>query len=304
DSAHLIRLQTMFEALWGVPVLGSLGPIGDLRREIKNLSPGEKPQRELCARVRDQFVKRARLDRIQRLAQSREVADPSPTSCVRPEESALRVAVAYDEVFQGYFPDMLEMLELKGATVRDFSPLRDERLPPETDVVYFGCGHPEQFARELMENHCMMLALKDHLCNGRRIYAECGGLAYLCQRLEMPDGESLPMAGVLPAIARRNPFPEPPRAEEVTLASDTWLGPAGSRLRGYLTSHWSLEEAGPLRRYAKEPGHELDIIGRHQAIGSRLYLNFAAQPSILSSFFRPHAATLDSSLPVGRTTDV
>jgi len=303
DSTQLIRLQTMFESLWGVPVLGSLGMIGDLRREIKNLAPGAKPARELCAQVRDQFAQRAQLDRIHRLACSRDLLDSRPAECVRPEGPALQVAVAYDEVFHCYFPDMLDLLELKGATVRDFSPLRDERLPPNTDIVYFGCGHPERYARELVENHCMMLALKDHLCNGLRLYAECGGLAYLCQRLEMPDGESLPMSGVLPAVARRNPYPEPPRAREITLSADTWLGPAGSRLRGYLTSHWSLEAAGPLTCFAKEPPDEPALVGRHQAIGSRLYLNFAAQPSILSSFFRPHAPAIDPTAPVARSTD-
>src|SRR5690606_21378146 len=101
--------------------------------------------------------------------------------CARPEPRPLTVAVAYDEAFRCYFPDTLDLLEHLGATVVDFSPLRDEALPLGTDIVYFGCGHPERYAEALASNHCMMLAIREHVCAGRRIYAEGGGVAYLCQ---------------------------------------------------------------------------------------------------------------------------
>ena len=143
-------------------------------------------------------------------------------------EGPLRVAVAYDDAFRGYFPDTLDLLELRGATVCEFSPLRDERLPADTDIVYFGCGHPERFLPELAENDCMLLALKGHLCSGRRMYAECGGLAYLCQQLEMPDGLCWPMVGALPVTAQFHDAIEPPKPVELNLATDTWLAPAGA----------------------------------------------------------------------------
>ena len=94
----------------------------------------------------------------------------------------------------------------------DFSPLRDENLPPQADIVYLGCGHPEQFAAALAENHCMIAALRSHLRAGRRIYGEGGGAAFLCQRMETPEGEFKWMAGVLPAVARlvRDPLPGKP----------------------------------------------------------------------------------------------
>jgi hypothetical protein len=37
-------------------------------------------------------------------------------------------------------------------------------------------------------------------------------------------------------------------------------------------------------------GHELDVVKRHHAVGSRVYLNFAAQSGLLESFFAPRAA--------------
>ena len=139
-----------------------------------------------------QFLRYSCLGRIATLATRRGV--PSDWSTAAPDDiheisrGNVRVAVAYDDAFHCYFPDTLDMLELRGATVRVFSPLRDESLPPETDIVYLGCGSPQDHAEALAANHCMMTALKEHVCSGRRIYAEGGGLAYLCQHVETADG--------------------------------------------------------------------------------------------------------------------
>jgi cobyrinic acid a,c-diamide synthase len=208
------------------------------------------------------------------------------------ERGNVQVAVAYDEAFNCYFRDTLDMLELRGATVRVFSPLRDESLPAGTDIVYIGCGSPHEHAEALAENHCMLMALKEHVCSGRRIYAEGGGLAYLCQSVETADGRRTEMVGALRAIARRSPARVGPTPVEVTLAVDSWLGAAGSKLRGYRNGNWTLEATGCLTRFVKEPDSELDLVGRHQAIGSRLHLNFAAQPALLGGFLRPCPAAL------------
>ena len=198
----------------------------------------------------------------------------------------LTVAVAFDSAFNCYFPDTLDLLELRGAKVVDFSPLRDEVLP-EADVVYLGCGHPEFEAEALSSNHCMLLALRNHVRGGRRVYAEGGGLAYLCEHLETPKGELVPMLGVLPAIARLNRRRTAVRPVEVTVAKDTWLACGGAQLRGYLNSNWSLEATGPLAECLAEPGHEQDLLAQFQVVGSRMHLNFAAQAEALGNFFKP-----------------
>src|SRR5947207_12470187 len=138
----------------------------------------------------------------------------------------------------------------------------------------------------------MLMSLKEHVCSGRRIYAEGGGLAYLCQFVETADGLRTEMVGALRAIARRSAVRSGPEPVEVTLAVDRWLGAAGSKLRGYRNANWALEATGCLTRFAKEPESELDLVGRHQAIGSRLHLNFAAQPTLLGGFLRPCPAAL------------
>ncbi len=206
----------------------------------------------------------------------------------------LTVAVAFDAAFFGYFPDTLDAFERHGVTVRDFSPLRDEALPANTDIVYIGCGRPDLYLDELGENHCLLSALRDHVCCGRRIYAEGGGLAYLCRQIALSDGRHSPMAGVLPAVARWNDLATDPRPVERTIARDSWLGRKGRRVRGYLNEHWAIEP-GDRHLTAGFAGPEgmFDLVERHQAIGSRVHLHLAAQPDLLESFLRPSHPALN-----------
>ncbi len=289
DAGELSRLQTQFEAIWKVPVLGSLGELKNLRGEIAQIECGLQPSLTLCRSLGDALEQNSRIDEMLELAGSRPwAAFGMGSEEARPRKPCyLRVAVAYDDAFRGYFPDTLDLLERRGATILDFSPLHDERLPSRTDIVYIGCGHPERFAHELSQNDCMVLSLKSHVSSGGRIYAECGGLAYLCQELELPSGERWPMTGVLPATARFDPTPELPAPTEVWLADDNWLGEAGQRWRGYLSPRWSISPAEHLQLCGCEVGHESDVVKCHHAVGSRMYLNLAAHSEMLDHFFAP-----------------
>ena len=327
DQRAFWHWQTVLETLWGAPVLGAMPADPQLRSTIQRLAIGEAPALELCQALTTGFERFSNLDRLIELSTRydfpfRGLDGPWD----RAEPANLRIAMACDSAFRCYFPDTLDLLELKGATICDFSPLKDERLPADTDIVYFGCGRPDVFAGELMANTCMTAALRQHLCNGQRIYAECGGLAYLSREIVMPDGVRLPMVGILPVAARWN-VPQPPQPVETRLGADCWLGRAGDTLRGYLNSRWTLhrehstqdQAACELPQHGSSPvpasgpdrsdcsasfGHGRTIVGagadipaylvaRHQAIGSRLQLNFAAQPAMLESFFHPHAAMMD-----------
>jgi cobyrinic acid a,c-diamide synthase len=252
----------------------------------------------LCRELGDEFLRLGRLDLIDALATRRDMPPPPVAIFARRDRRArsrqVTVAVAYDPAFNCYFPDTLDLLELEGANVVDFSPLRDEILP-EADVVYLGCGHPEMYAEALSGNHCMLLALRNHVRSGGRVYAEGGGLAYLCQRLETTGGAMVPMVGALPAVARLNRQMAAPVPVEARLRGQSWLAPAGTHLRGYLNGHWVLEPVGPMRSYLAGPGHELDLVGQYQVIGSRLHLNFAAQSEFLKGFLSPREYSLAPS---------
>lgn len=288
NPGHAAILRNTVEALWGVPVLGMLPELPAVRSVIAGLAKGKRPSRELCRLLGERLAPTIDMTRLLAIAEARDFP-VVPDSLFRAASDApeLNVAVAYDDAFHCYFCDTLDLLELRGATIRDFSPLRGDSLPPDTDLVLLGCGHIEHEAEALAANYCIKQALHAHVDRGGRVYAEGSGLAYLCQEVALPGNRNFPMIGVLPAVARLNPNPLPPEPVELTLANDTWLAAENSRLRGYLNTNWLIEPLAPLASFSAEPERALDLLGCKQALGSRLHLNFAAQPALLPSFFRP-----------------
>jgi cobyrinic acid a,c-diamide synthase len=288
NGAQACRWRTNIEALWGVPVLGAMEEAASLRSLIARLPRGSQPSLELCRALGERLLPRLRLDRLLNIASQREFPEVT-ARLFQPEHDAagLNIAVAYDEAFHCYFPDTLDLLELYGATIRDFSPLRGDGLPPDTDLIYLGCGHAENYAEQLAANHCMKQSLRSHVRRGGRIYAEGSGVAYLARYMVLDGKQQLPMVGVLPVVAALKPSPAPMQPVEITLTRDTWLGSAASRLRGYLNSNWQIDPMEPLASCAAPP-HQGDLLATHQVIASRLHLNFAAQPELLHRLFQPN----------------
>lgn len=287
------HLQTSLEALWGVPVLGGLTELAGVRAIVDHLPPGSRPSKRLCRRIGEELQRHIRLEDILVLAERRGLPTCRKRLFSGPVAGqSLNIAVAYDEAFCGYFPDGLDLLEMHGARIRDFSPLRDERLPPDTDLVYLGCGQPERFASDLARNCCMQMALRRHFCRGRRIYAEGSGVAYLCRQMVCVDGWRLPMVGLLPAIAWQAPNPVPPRPVEIDLAGNNWLRDGGTRVRGYLDSRWALQRTGVVTSCVLNDVERDVIFSRHQAIASQLHLNLVAQPQLVHSFLKSDAREL------------
>ena len=212
---------------------------------------------------------------------------------LRPSPRSLRVAVAYDDCFHCYFPDTLDALEFLGAQLCEFSPLVHEHLPDDTDIVYLGCGHPQDFARALAENECMRAALRAHVCSGRRVYAEGGGTAYLCQQLRLLDDSVIPMVGIFAAEARLNGRPlDRPMPVTLTCERANWMAGQGDTIRGYRNGAWQLVGSPGLARCFGSELPDPECVVRHHCIGSTVHLNFAAQPRVLDSFFAPHAPSL------------
>jgi cobyrinic acid a,c-diamide synthase len=94
----------------------------------------------------------------------------------------VKLGVAMDEVFTFYYRDNLDAMEENQAELVYFSPLHDEELP-DVDGVYMGGGYPEIFARDLENNHSMRNSILRFHEEGRPIYAECGGLMYICRSI-------------------------------------------------------------------------------------------------------------------------
>ncbi|BCX11152.1 MAG: cobyrinic acid a,c-diamide synthase [Thermosynechococcus sp.] len=131
-----------------------------------------------------------------------EFSAPSPLpSSVTPFSSPLHIGIAQDSAFHFYYADTLDLLQQLGATLIPVSPLKDAKLPTPLHGLLLGGGFPEVFAAELAANHPFLGALRQAIQGGLALYAECGGLMYLCQSLRTLEGEDYPLVGHLPVVA-------------------------------------------------------------------------------------------------------
>jgi cobyrinic acid a,c-diamide synthase len=298
DDERTAALTAVLASQWNTPVLAALPELADLRGQIRQLGQIGRPSRDLCSQLADAFLRYADTERITEIAARRgQPWKPPYRPEIKPYLVPTNVAIAYDDAINLYFPDVLDSLDSLGANIVDFSLLHDERLPEEIDVVYLGCGHPELYAAQLSHNHCMKLALRNHLRTGGRIYAEGGSLAYLCQQMETADGNWWRMAGIFPAVARFNRQGPACDAVAATFSRATWLSPIASTVRGYRNPNWRLEPLGLLSGCVAPPGNACDIVRSCHAIGSQLNLDLAADEKMLGNFFQNRLPRFDTGNP-------
>lgn len=110
--------------------------------------------------------------------------------------SRKKIAIARDAAFCFTYAENLNRLKEKGA-LTFFSPLYSKELP-EADFIYLPGGYPELFARQLHRNKKLMQQLHAYIENGGKVFAECGGMAYLSRELITARGTSYEMTGILP----------------------------------------------------------------------------------------------------------
>ncbi|MCF8081122.1 MAG: cobyrinate a,c-diamide synthase [Desulfobacterales bacterium] len=141
------------------------------------------------------------------------------------------IGVIRDSAFQFYYPENIEALEQAGAGVVFFSPLETADLP-EIDGLYIGGGFPETHAAALAGNGRFRRQLRERIEEGLPVYAECGGLMYLGEKLVLAEG-AFPMTGALPVVYG---FSRKPQGHGYTIFSVDGKNPfypVGTRLRGH-----------------------------------------------------------------------
>ncbi|NWF52477.1 MAG: cobyrinic acid a,c-diamide synthase, partial [Nitrospirae bacterium] len=107
--------------------------------------------------------------------------------------------------FQFYYPENIDYLKKAGAEIIEFSSLKND-LPISLDALYIGGGFPETHAHLLTRNEKLKSSIKKAALEGMPIYAECGGLMYLSERL-LWKGKEYPLIGVFPALIGVNKKP-------------------------------------------------------------------------------------------------
>lgn len=240
---------------------------------------------------------------IDTLLQAGHIARPAPPPASAPVPPRVRVGVARDEAFCFYYPENLEMLQQAGAELVEFSPIRDP-LPGDLDGLYIGGGYPELHASKLAANTSATQAVR-HFCEqGGPIYAECGGLMYLGQTLQL-DGSTHELCGALPLSTR---MPAGLSIGYVEVKTTGGLFGEGQIARGHFFHHSqisdepSVDRCYTVRSTRGETSHEGYSAGN--ILASYIHLHFDSAPQLPVTFIARCQAHRERSklLTVGADT--
>ncbi|MDW6004585.1 cobyrinate a,c-diamide synthase [Vibrio mangrovi] len=201
SDSHFELLKEAIERYTHIPVIGRLPKIKEIELPSRHLglvtAHEQAAYDETWDQLADQIEQHIDLDLLLQVSVLPPVPKVSDTLSVALEGQGkgLTLALAYDEAFNFYYQDNLDLLEASGLRIVRFSPLQD-RVLPDADLIYIGGGFPELYAEQLSANQPMLDALKQAHEQGVAIYAECGGLMYLGESLTDQSGQQYRMSGI------------------------------------------------------------------------------------------------------------
>jgi len=219
----------------GIPVLGIIRRNAQLQTPERHLGltpVTELSPEEVIEQMREVMEESIDWDQLLQIARNA----PDIQSDWRPGVAAsmdVRIGVAQDEAFSFYYPTGLSYLQSQGATLVPFSPLRDRSIPENVDGLIFGGGFPEMFLETLTDNISMKESIRQAAAEGMPLYAECGGLMYLCRELRGFDGRVYPMVGVVPAVTEMQECLQRVGYVTATARRDSVIATSAMQLRGH-----------------------------------------------------------------------
>jgi cobyrinic acid a,c-diamide synthase len=197
---------------------------------------------------------------------------------------AVRIGVPSDYAFSFYYEDNLDMLREQGAEIIRFSPLNDVSLPSGLDALYLGGGYPELHAEQLSSNREMLDEVRAFAASGKPVYAECGGMLYLSEKLSVGD-TSYAMVGALPLAMQMTEKLVQFGYVTVEFTENCLLGRKGTVVRGHSFHYSRIESRGEVRtsyhvQYSMSGKEEMEGFRQGNVLASYIHLHFRANPAV------------------------
>ena len=310
---HAKKAKEAIEHYTGLPVIGIIPRDNSMQISMRHLGlvPALEGRRrvddfdERIGAIENIITKGIDIDKVIEIAKSARPLEkpkdtifvPSPSSKKRPT-----IGVALDEAFNFYYHDNIELLELAGANIKYFSPIHDANLP-DVDGLYIGGGYPELFAAELEANESMRNDIKEASAAGLPIYAECGGLMYLTEKLttgvkgkgtyhmaDMPESTHR-MVGALPGHTLMG-HTRVVSYNIGTLEMDTVIGQSGNSFKGHEFHHSEIVDLPHDAKFAIKLSRGVGIIDGwdgltvNNTIGSYAHLHGVSYRELAESFVK------------------
>ena len=188
------------------------------------------------------------------------------------------VAVARDAAFCFIYAANLDCLRELGAQLVFFSPLADVSLPA-CDALWLPGGYPELHADALAAGDAMKAAIHAHVAAGKPVWAECGGMMALFEKLATAEGRAHAMWGVLPGSVSMQ--------KRLAALGPQQLDTPGGTLRGHAFHYSTCATPLPaVARTTAAPGRKL------RGEGEALYVAGPVRATYFHAWFasNPHAA--------------
>ena len=247
-SRHENIISACIDQYCNLPVVGAIPRLSNVTfpgRHLGLVPPQEHPMAEEAVNTAAEIVERyVDLSKIWKLASESENLTIEGLPETTKRDAFVKIGIIRDSAFQFYYPENLEELKREGAELIEFSALKEEKLPP-VDALYIGGGFPETHAEYLAKNISLRNSIKEAAEMGLPIYAECGGLMYLGEKLIWQDKE-YPMVGTFPIVIGVKKRPQGHGYTIIEVDEENPYFPLGKTLRGH-EFHYSyiLDWKGP-----------------------------------------------------------
>ncbi len=243
---HQNIVSRAIEEETGVPVIGAIPKLKNSgilpSRHLGLVTPAEHFSAERAVEEAAKAVsENVDFARLLRTAQDAPLLEFDIMQKRAGSKKICRIGVFKDRAFSFYYPENLEALEDGGAELVYISSIDDERLP-RCDAVYIGGGFPETNILEISANKKLMSSLKAMCEKGMPVYAECGGLIYLCRNIDL-EGKTYPLAGIFPAAIKMNKKPAGHGYAEAHVIKSNPFYPKGLELLGHEFHYTNIESA-------------------------------------------------------------
>jgi cobyrinic acid a,c-diamide synthase len=275
-------IRASVESYSGLPVLGAIPRIAEgllSNRHLGLVTPEEHIQsRKAVDSAADIITDSVDLLRIQSIAEAAvpvESQKPLFDSGL-PPIVGLRIGFFQSPAFTFYYPENLEAIDRHGAVRVPVDPLSDRGLP-DLDALYIGGGFPETHAASLSANVSFHASVAEAAQRGLPIWAECGGLIFLCRSVQWQQNR-YPMAGVFPADIVLDRTPTGHGYEEVVVDQPNPFFKTGTILRGHEFHYSRLDQTGPLHTILQVKrgtglGNQRDGLTYNNVVASYLHLH-------------------------------
>ncbi len=296
SQKHTELVRHAIEYGTGVQVVGALPSAANMSMPSRHLGLIPAPEQGSLTEFMTglgEFVKQyLNLEQILEIARDADELDADREDSPHPVEmqAGPRIGIAFDEAFNFYYRDNIELLESNGAVVVPFSPIHDSGLPSNLNGIFLGGGFPEAHAKKLEENRSMRGSIKNAVQDEMPVYAECGGLMYLVDSIEDIEKRAHTMVGVLSGRAIMSEKLESLNYTAAHVIRKNLLSDVGLDIHGHEFHYSKLENVAADAEFAYEMkigkgiSERYDGWVQHNLLASYMHIHFGYDQRLAQNF--------------------